>query len=195
MPLPASDIQGLSRRRWLGLGLGLATVAAGGWWWRAPTPPQTGRLPTLQSFNATETRTLDALATAVLPGEAPFPPHQQAEVLTRLDEEVYFVSPDVQADIHAAVQALEYLPLAMGWFSRFSQMDRSRQTRFIAAASASQIELVRAVASSLRLMVQLVYYGHPAVWPAIGYDGPFAHLPEQLSEQRLHFRQLKATRP
>jgi hypothetical protein len=33
----------------------------------------------------------------------------------------------------------------------------------------------------------IMYYGHESKWQAIGYDGPFGKVPEQLGEQRLHY--------
>ena len=37
------------------------------------------------------------------------------------------------------------------------------------------------------VMIRYLYYGHEKTWAAVGYDGPFAGLPEQPSEQRRHY--------
>lgn len=191
-PPPSSPLIGLSRRRMLGLSLGLGAALLGG-----------GVLPTREaramgrganrclSFDASQAATLAALIGAVVPTTPGFPSAEDAEVLDRFDEETYFVSDEVRDDIRTAIDVLEYLPLLYGHFSRFSHLAVDERQRVLEAAAQSRFAVPRAVAGSLRMMAHLFYYGHRATWHATGFDGPFARLEPKLSEQRIHFAALK----
>jgi hypothetical protein len=187
-PPPSSPLTGLSRRRVLGLSLGLgAALLGGGWAVRASARAA----PRCLSFDAGQVATLEALIGAVVPTTPGFPSAADAAVLDRFDEETYFVSPEVRDDIRTAVDVLEYLPLLYGHLSRFSHLTVAERQRVLIAAAQSRFAVPRAVAGSLRMMAHLFYYGHRATWRATGFDGPFARLEPKLSEQRVHFATLK----
>lgn len=190
--LASMSIAGLSRRRWLVLATAAgASIAGGTWWWQKADVPADLPVRRFESFDQTQAAVLAAVAQAALPSGNGFPSIEQAQVLDRLDEEVYFVSADVRADIRTALDVLEYLPLVLGYASRFSELDSKRRTAVLRAGSGSRFEVLRAVCSSLRLMVQWMYFGHPATWKRIGYEGPFAGIEPQMSEQRIHFSDIR----
>jgi len=195
-PQPHTMLAGLSRRRLLGLLIGLGAAALPGCSPEQPgarrAGPGAGRC---LSFDDGQVATLEALIAAVVPTMAPYPAAADARVLDRFDEETYFVSDEVRDDIRTAIDALEYLPLLYGHVSRFSHLALEARQRVLGAAMQSRFAVPRAVAGSLRMMAHLFYYGHPATWAATGYDGPFARIAPILSEQRIHFAELRGGTP
>jgi hypothetical protein len=191
-PQPHSTLAGLSRRRMLGLMLGLSAALLAGCSLgdRKARGPAGGTSRCL-SFDADQAATLEALIAAVVPTMAPFPAAADARVLDRFDEETYFVSAEVREDIRTAIDALEYLPFLYGHFGRFSRLPLGARRRVLGTAMQSRFAVPRAVAGSLRMMAHLFYYGHPTTWPATGYDGPFARIAPILGEQRVHFAELR----
>lgn len=130
------------------------------------------------------------LAEACVPNRPGFPDIEQAEVVKRLDEELFFVSDNISSDLKAAFYLLEMFPLAYGHLSRFSRLTVQERKQVLTAASDTQDDTLRAVIANLSAMMRWYYYGHPSTWKAIGYDGPFMNLPEKHSEQRIHYAQL-----
>ena len=135
-------------------------------------------------MSATQARTLAAVADAVIPTQPGFPDAAQAEVVRRFDEELSFVSPSIRSDLQAALGVLEYAPFLYGHFSRFTALDIPARREVLQAMNTSRVEILRAVGNNAKILVQFFYFGHPSVWAAIGYDGPFGKMPEQMSEQR-----------
>ena len=190
---PASlDWHGLGRRRFL---RALGALGAGGM--AAPllsacTGPD-GANPRLLVLSASQGATMAAIATAVVPTQAGFPTAAQAQVVQRLDEELWLSDASIQDDMRAALDVAEWLPLAYGHFSRFSRLDRSAQQALLQRWMGSGVETVRAIGTNLKLVSHFMYFGHPSTWAAIGYDGPFQKRPPILSEQRkayaLHVQQ------
>ena len=188
-PMP---ITGLSRRRLLGLALGLGALWLTGCAQRRHEARSSARgTARCLSFDDGQVATLEALIVAVVPRLPGFPSVTDAEVLDRFDEESYFVSAEVRDDIRTALEALEYLPLLYGRLTRFSRLALDARRQVLEAATHSRFAVPRAVAGSLGMMVHLFYYGHRATWPATGFDGPFSGIAPILSEQRLHFAALK----
>jgi len=130
------------------------------------------------------------LAEACVPNRPGFPDIEQAEVVKRLDEELFFVSDHISSDLKAAFYLLEMFPLAYGHLSRFSRLTVQERKQVLTAASDTQDDTLRAVIANLSAMMRWYYYGHPSTWKAIGYDGPFMNLPEKHSEQRIHYAKL-----
>ncbi len=130
------------------------------------------------------------LAEACVPGRPGFPDIEQAEVVKRLDEELFFVSDNIGSDLKAAFYLLEMLPLAYGHLSRFSRLTVEERKKLLTQATDTQDDTVRAVLTNLSAMMRWYYYGHPSTWKVIGYDGPFMGLPEKHSEQRVLYAKL-----
>lgn len=129
--------------------------------------------------------TLHAFAEAVLPRGGKYPTPQQAQVLQRLDEELYFISQPIAKDVKLVLDVLEWMPVMYAKFGRFSRLSLEQRLNFLNGTKNTRSKTVRAVINNCRMLCFNMYYGHESSWSAIGYDGPFAkHLPEQLSEQR-----------
>ncbi|HMY11950.1 MAG TPA: hypothetical protein PKC74_10010, partial [Turneriella sp.] len=111
------------------------------------------------------------------------------QIVRRLDEELTFVAEQIRSDFLAALYLVEFSPAAYGFFGRMSRLTREKRLAFLQKAGGSGSDLVRAAISNIRMLVMLCYYGHPASWKRIGYDGPFGGFPEKLSEQRRHYRE------
>lgn len=177
------DWHGLGRRRFLRLLAHLGTATA-------VTPLLTGcsRTPLgakrLLVLSIAQAATLAALAQAVVPSQRGFPSVAQAQVVQRMDEELWLSDTSIQDDMQAALTALEWLPLAYGHFSRFSHLDLARQQSLVRAWMDSRVELVRVIATNLKLVSHFMYFGHPSTWGSIGYDGPFQKLAPLQSVQR-----------
>jgi len=179
-------LQGLSRRKWLVGALALGASAAFVWYRVQDDAANAsgtagGRLLT---FSPEEASIVLAIAEAVTPSDAVFPDIARTQVLRRFDEELFFTSEDVISDIRAAIQLIAWMPLAYGYMSRFQRLDLESRRDVFRRAHNSSVSVFRAASSGLRLMLQLMYFGHDASWQALGYDGSFTHLPQQLSEQR-----------
>lgn len=181
----------MSRRRFLrgaavlgalaGAGLGASACSRG-------TETGSDARPLL-ALTAAQARTLGAVADAVVPTQPGFPDAQQAQVVRRFDEELSFVAPSIRDDLRAALGVLEYAPLLYGHFSRFSALDLAARRQVLQAMNTSRVELLRAIGSNAKILVQFFYFSHPSVWAATGYDGPFGRMPEQTSEQRAWYVQ------
>ena len=187
MHLPHSpstlDWHGLGRRRVLRLlgTLGAASVAAPVL--TACSAPE-GNDPTLLVLTPRQAATMAALAAAVVPTQQGFPSVAQAQVVQRLDEELWLSDASIQDDMRAALDVAEWLPLAYGHFSRFTRLERTAQQALLQRWMASSVETVRAIGTNLKLVSHFMYFGHPSTWAAIGYDGPFQKRAPILSEQR-----------
>ncbi|PJZ46820.1 hypothetical protein [Leptospira brenneri] len=142
-------------------------------------------------FSDSEVKTVTAFAEVVLPiAEPEMPNLEKADVMRRLDEELYFVSEEIQEDFHSAVMVLEYLPLFYGNFSLFSNLSKEKRETLLIELADTDSDIVRAVVGNLKLLVCLVYYGHKSSWAPISYPGPFANPPEKWSEARIHYQNL-----
>ncbi|MCW7491636.1 hypothetical protein ND861_03110 [Leptospira sp. 2 VSF19] len=142
-------------------------------------------------FSDSETKTVGAFSEVVLPvTEKGMPSLEEANVMRRLDEELYFVSEEIQEDFHSAVMVLEYLPIFYGHFSFFSNLSREKREELLSLWAETDSDIVRAVVGNLKLLVCLVYYGHKSTWEQISYPGPFANPPEKWSEARIHYQNL-----
>lgn len=183
--MPALEWGGVTRRHFM-KGLAAVGVVAGGLTTsaceRGVGTGADGR--PLLALSAAQARTLGAVAEAVIPTQPGFPDATQAQVVRRFDEELSFVSPSIRSDLQAALGVLEYAPFLYGHFSRFNALDIRARREVLQAMNTSRVEILRAVGNNAKILVQFFYFGHPSVWTAIGYDGPFGKLPEQTSEQR-----------
>jgi len=173
----------------LGIG-GTIAVASGGVGYLTMTNRYRERYGKLLSLDGHLADIVHTLAEASVPDRPGFPTVEQAEIVTRLDEEMYFVSDGISSDLRAAFYLLEMLPLANGYMSRFSRLSVAERRKFLTEASDTTDDTQRVIIFNLPAMMRWYYYGHPSSWKAIGYDGPFMNLPEKRSEQRMHYAAL-----
>ncbi|MBI2383948.1 MAG: hypothetical protein HYV18_07755 [Gammaproteobacteria bacterium] len=135
-------------------------------------------------LDVAQASTLSALGDALIPRQEGFPDLVDTELLRRVDEELSFIGESIQSDLGAALAVLEWAPFLYWRFGRFSSLEREERREVLDRMLRSRSETLRAVSTNLRILVQFFYFGHPAAWAAIGYDGPFSHLPPIESEQR-----------
>jgi hypothetical protein len=176
----------------LGIGGAVATAAGVGAYITQTNQFRTryGKLLVLDGHLADIAHTM---AEASVPtGRPGFPTIEQAEVVKRLDEELYFASDSIGGDLKAAFYLLEMLPMAYGHASRFSRLTLAERKALLLEATDTKDDTVRAVIANLSATMRWYYYGHPSTWKVIGYDGPFMNLPEQKSEQRVLYARLIA---
>lgn len=194
-----TDTQFFAKRGFLKLSLlgigGVAAAAAGGVGYLTLTHRYRTRYGKLLSLDGHLADIVHALAEASVPSRPGFPSVEEAEVVTRLDEEMFFASDGIGSDLRTAFYLVEMLPLAKGHMSRFSRLSVAERRAFLTAARETTDDTLRAVLFNLPAMLRLYYYGHPASWKAIGYDGPFMNLPEKRSEQRLLYAGLVGRTP
>ncbi len=138
-------------------------------------------------FSADQTAIVAAMAESCL--DRSYAELARAEVIQRLDEELFFVSDSIREDFLLALSVLEYLPIVYGRFSRFSRLPTNERQAFLQARLSTRSETVRAVVHSLRMAVMLSFYGHQSSWDSIAYDGAFAQVAPLLSKQRKYYQQ------
>lgn len=184
--------QAFSRRRFLKLAfIGGGSVLAAGALVRFWPRKAHGRLLALNGYLAD---VVEAFAEVTLPQNG-MPDATATQVVRRLDEELTFVAEQIRSDFVAALYLVEFSPAAYGYFGRMSRLTPEKRLAFLQKAGGPGSDLVRAAVSNIRMLVMFCYYGHPATWKRIGYDGPFGGLPEKLSEQRLYYRAQVAEKP
>lgn len=187
---PPFQADGLSRRHFI-RGLALLPGALGGSFLLQGCSDRSTEIGSdgrpLLALSAAQARTLQAVADAVVPGGPGFPDARTTQIVRRFDEELSFVSPSIQADLRAALGVLEFIPGAFGHFSRFSRLDLTDARAVLQAMDNSRSELLRAIGANVQLLSRFFYFAHPATWAATGYDGPFGHMPQKMSAQRLAY--------
>lgn len=140
-------------------------------------------------LNKDQVRVLTAFAEAIVPTGEKYPTVQQAEVVQRLDEELFFVSRFILDELAIALNALQWMPIFYGYFSRFSRLSQQQRLAFLNETKDTGSDIVRAVINNCRMVCFNFYYGHESTWDAIGYDGPFAKIPQIHGEQRRYYRE------
>jgi hypothetical protein len=194
--LPSMSWSGLSRRRFLKSALLVAGAGSSGLALQACAPEaatdSAGR--PFMFLDRGEAALLHALGEAIVPTQAGFPTLDEAQVVRRADEEMAMSDPSVQGDLHAALAVLQWMPLAYGHGSRYTKLSLPRRRKVLQRMMRSNSEVLRAVATNLKILVHFFYFGHRASWAAIGYEGPFANLPPSISEQRGWYAQKTAPR-
>ena len=143
-----------------------------------------GRLLVLSDNNAS---TLLAMTQAVLPPSRATDRALHQQVISRIDEELYFVDKKIREDFCLALDVLEYLPLMSAHFSPLSKLSLVERKDYLASMQGTRSDIVRAVLHNTRLLPLYVYYGLEPSWQEIGYDGPFARMEPLMSEQRQHY--------
>jgi hypothetical protein len=143
-----------------------------------------GQLLVLSNSNAL---TLLAMIQIVLPESRWSDTDLHRQVISRIDEEFYFVDSKIQDDLRLALNVLEYLPVLFGDFSRFSKLGRAQRQAFLSAMQTTRSDTFRAVLHNCRLVPLYTYYGLESSWESIGYDGSFSRLTPLVSEQREYY--------
>ena len=151
---------GTSRRQFI-TGSLLFSAAFAGYhaWGRRPwaEPPPSGELPGPQGT------TLVAAFAVMLEDDA-----AAARAAAELDASL---DADQLEQLGLALKVLEFAPAGPLTSTRFSRMDRARQTEVIRAWEASRLGVRRQIAATLRQAARFIH--QPSTWAAMGYDGPW----------------------
>lgn len=153
--------------------LGASVVQA-----RAGGAPRQGLLV----LSSVQARTLLAFAEATLEVSG-FPPVSSTSLMSRIDQELFFVEEPLRDDFLLAVDAARYLPLAYGRFSMLEKLSPDERREFLEGLADTRIDTVRAIVNALSLVTRLVYFADRSVWPVLGYEGTHAGLPPFETEQ------------
>lgn len=141
-------------------------------------------------LNEVQASVISAFCDVILPKGNGFPDAIEAEVIQRLDEELFFVSLDISEELKSALNTLEWLPLAYNYMSRFTKLSLIDRRALLSELESTRLDSVRALISSIRIICFNIYYGHKSTWSSIEYDGPFSGIQENLGDQRRYYSQL-----
>lgn len=131
-----------------------------------------------------------SIAEAILPSKSTLPSAEQALVVERIDEELFFVSQSIQDDFKLALNVVNTMPVLYGYFSFFTNLSKEDRLVCFQKLQNTRFDSIRAASNAARMLINLVYFSHPSTWNSIGYDGAFAKIPELMSEQRTYYKQL-----
>jgi hypothetical protein len=166
----------LRRRSFLKLGLGGAIVlAVGGAALKYlvlgyGAMLDAGDKPT--ALSTKEFAIVKALVKALVPADGPLPSGDALGVAQRVDEELWSATPELCAEMKAGLQLFEHGTTLHGMGTRFTALDPAMQRTYMALLLDGGNDTLRQVASGLRQVIHLFYWGNPATWKAIDYDGP-----------------------
>lgn len=165
-----------SRRRLLKLGLfGGAAVAAGGAllrWLRFGYSTRLAPTDVPIAFDVKELAIAKAAVEALLPAADGLPSGVSLGIHQQVDEQLFGASEALRGDFKNGLQLLEHATVASGYGSRFTALEPHQRAAYLAALMNGSNAALRQIAFGLKEVIHLRYYGHPAVWGAIGYDGP-----------------------
>jgi Gluconate 2-dehydrogenase subunit 3 len=165
----------LSRRRFVQLGIGgtviLSSCGALLAWSTSGYAFRPGEVAL--ALSPKELAVARAVVETLLPGGDGLPSGVELGIPQRIDEQVWAAAPESAGDLEAALQLLEHVPPLFGHYHRFTALDPESRQDVYAKLLKSRRDLLAAVAVALKQMAELLYFGHEAVWPAIGYDGPW----------------------
>jgi hypothetical protein len=164
----------ITRRRLLASGLAAVGVAVAGGAWVArqvrDAPPTDG----LRVLDAARFRTLTLLAAAHLPHGGAIEAGATDLGLPALFDAFLVEEPEENVrDLKLALTLVELGPVLFDGGTRtFSHLSDDERAAHWASWPVSGLLLRRQASAAFRKFFGLVYFDHPAVWPAIGYEGP-----------------------
>ena len=169
---PKSPNLPFSRREFMRRSLWFTAAAAAGTAYTACTSrPDT--VPDDMFLSPGAFLTLAAAAEALAPSDEGFA-LGAADLGTAqtVDELLRTEDPAIQDQFHGALWVLEWLPVA--WYGRrFTRLSLKRRRAVFARLNGSRVATLRQVAQGVFVFVTLAFYSSEAVWPSIGYDGPW----------------------
>lgn len=175
----------------LGLGGAIALVVGGAalktFWLGYRSLLDATDVPT--ALSTKEFAIVKCLVRALVPADGPLPSGDALEVAQRIDEELWAAPPELRAEIKAGLQLFEHGTVTRGLGTRFTALAPDGQRAYVALLLDGDNETLRQITTALRQVVLLFYWGHPATWKAIGYDGPLVGAPVP-PESHLAYRKL-----
>lgn len=177
-PVASAPPQRMSRRRWLGLGLGGgALLALGSLLWRGTRPPRSEPVWAVgpwRTVNRSEATIIAALAARLVdPGDVTGAEPPDLEQVARwFDAFLTFAHPEVKRDLRALLAAFDGVgPLAIAVPGRFVNLSAGDQARVLRRWERGPHPM-RMGFAALKQLAYMAHYGRDATWSAIGYDGP-----------------------
>jgi len=151
----------------LALAPGLAVGCAQGDVARAPAD--------LRALDPAAWALLDVVADTFIPRGGAFElGARDVDLARRIDAYLADESVAVRRGLSAALLFVEWgSPLVCGRVARFSRLGPDERAASIDALRHSRIGLLRDVYAGLKQLCFFTFYAIDAVWPALGYDGPW----------------------
>jgi hypothetical protein len=167
---------GLTRRRFLVVGLGSAAIlSAAGWWAMRPGRPAAG----LRTLDEDGAAFVTALVPAVLAGSLPKEDAARREAIrdtvAAFDRAVSGLTPAVQSELGQLFALVTIAPsrrLIAGVARPWAEASVEEVSAFLAGWRNGRLDLMRAGYQALTQLLIAAWYGNPAAWAAIGYAGP-----------------------
>lgn len=185
-------LESTTRRRFLAAGMsGAALLGTGGLlrWVSSGYSLPPGHVAL--ALSTKEMVVVRAIVDALFPGDGPLPSGLSLEVHQRVDEEVWAQPDDVRADLKAALQLLEHAPPFFGRLARLSSLPRAARADLYPTLLTRAPDVVVQAAVAIKQIGSLHYFSHPAVWPHLGYDGPWVPEPRPPASH-VRYRELLA---
>ena len=157
---------GVSRRRFLKVGLAGSALLAG------------GRL-LAAAASGNSNAGIEALANVILDGALPMAAPERAQALRETSEAfqraISGLSPAVRGEVEDLLGLLRWSatrwPLT-GLASPLESSSPAEIAAFLERWRRSRFDLLRAGYQALTQLIQAAWYDNPRAWPAIGYPGP-----------------------
>ena len=177
-PTPQASLGLFSRRNLLRGGIGSAALLALGGVGLGLQSTRLGAAPAeaLLVLTPEEHAILAAIARRVWPSPGPDVPGADAVGVGLLaDRLLSHADPGTAVDVKSVLALFENGLVGALFGERvrpFTQLAPEAQDAVLLAWRDSSVALRRTVFRALSTMVTALYYGHPSVWPGIGYPGP-----------------------
>lgn len=139
-------------------------------------PGDAARAPTdLRVLDSGEWALLDVVADTLIPRGGAFElGARDVDLARRIDAFLVDESAAVRSGLSSALLLIEWgSPLVSGRVARFSRLGPDERAACIDALCHSRIGLLRDVYAGLKQLCFFTFYAIDAVWPALGYDGPW----------------------
>jgi hypothetical protein len=139
-------------------------------------PADVARAPAdLRVLDPGEWALLEVVADTLIPSGGAFElGARDVDLARRIDAHLADESAEVQRGLASALRLVEWgSPLVSGRAARFSRLGPEERAACIDALCHSRIGLLRDVQAGLKQLCFFLFYAIDAVWPALGYDGPW----------------------
>lgn len=158
------------------VGTGVFVGAASGLsWFKLGYELRQGEVPI--ALTRKEFVVVRTLVEALLPGDGDLPSGVDLGVPQRLDHEVWAAPEAVASDLKASLLLLEHAAPWFGYAGRFSSLPLGARQRILREMLAADTDVFVQTVMAWKQMAHLFYYADEALWPSIGYQGPWIDTP------------------
>ncbi len=118
-------------------------------------------------------RTLEAAAEAVVPTGGPYPlGAREVEAAKRIDAMMATEDPVAVEQLEGALTALEWITV-FRYGRRYASLPLDKRIAALEELLESRFALLRRVGGGVTKLVLFATYNADAMWPHLGYDGPW----------------------